>query len=216
MIATGPDRLRTRQTLLLRLIDWNNQASWTEFNEIYAGLIHNFVLKQGVQEDEARDVVQETLFSVAKAFRKGLFDPNQGSFKTWLLCVTRNRVRDHFRRRRHWPEARRGPRTDPNRTATVERVPDPRSLSPEAVWEEEWSNNVRALALENLKAKVKPKHFQIFHWRFIKRYPAGKVAKALGVSVSQVYLVTFRLKGKFQRRVRKLQRELEASPERSA
>lgn len=55
-------------------------------------------------------------------------------------------------------------------------------------------------------------HFQIFHWHVIKQQPTEKVAKALGVSKGQVYLVKYKLKGQIERLARKVRRELEASP----
>jgi RNA polymerase sigma-70 factor (ECF subfamily) len=214
MVPPRPDTLETRVSLLARLKDWDDHASWREFHDTYGRLIHNFALKQGVAEDGAKDIVQETLLSVAKAIREFQYDPQKCSFKSWLLSVTRNRITDHFRRHPREREARRATPASSIRTATVERAPDPRSLAPEDVWEEEWRNNVMELALEKLKAHVSTKHFQIFFLHVIRQQPTAKVAKALGVSIGQVYLVKHRLKGAFEKAARKLQLELEASPER--
>lgn len=212
MPAPGKDRLRTRPSLLAKLKDWDDHTSWQEFYDNYWQLIYNYVLKQGVKEDEAMDLMQETLLSVAKAFRKGLYDPKAGSFKCWLLCVTHNRVTDHFRRRRRWPEARRATRPGTTRTSSTDRVPDPRSLTREAIWEEEWRRNVMERALEILKARVRPAHFQIFHERFIKKHPTARVAKDLEVRAAQVYVITCRLTEKLEKLVSKLKRELDAGP----
>lgn len=213
MRAPRTDGLRTRPSLLARLIDWNDHASWQDFDDAYRGLIFNFAIKQGVTADEAQDVVQETMSSVAKAMRAGQYDAEKGSFRSWLLGVTYHRVSDHFRHRPRWQEARRAPSADSTRTATVERVADPRSLDPEAIWEEEWRNSVVELALKRLKARVKPKHFQIFYLREIKKQPTRTVAKALGVSSTQVYVITHRLDRKFIRATKALQRQLETCPE---
>ncbi len=214
MPAPRPDTLPTRASLLVRLKDWDDHTSWHEFHDTYSRLIHNFALKQGVAEDGAKDIVQETLLSVAKAIREFQYDPQKCSFKSWLLSVTRNRVTDHFRRHPREREARRAPAAATVRTSTIERVPDPRSLAAEDVWEEEWRRNVVELALEKLKAQVSTKHFQIFYLHVIKQQSTSKVAKALGVSVGQVYLVKHRLKGAFEKAVKRLEQELDASPER--
>ena len=215
MPVPRPDTLETRASLLARLKDWDDHTSWQEFHDTYWRLIHNFALKQGVAEDGAKDIVQETLLSVAKAIREFRYEPEKCSFKSWLLSVTRNRVTDHFRRHPREREARRAPPVSTTRTPTVERAPDPRSLTPEDVWEEEWRNNVMELALEKLKAQVSTTHFQIFYLHVLKQQPTAKVARALGVGIGQVYLVKHRLKGAFEKAVGKLQRELEAGPERS-
>src|SRR5437867_4767150 len=209
MAVPGPDPIRTRASLLARLKDWEDQASWQEFHDTYWRLIYNFALKQGIAEDEARDIVQETLLSVAKAIREFQYQPETCSFKSWLLCVTRNRVTDHFRRHPREREARRASPAETARTSTVERVPDPRSLDLEQIWDEEWRNNVVELALEKLKGQVSTKHFQIFYLHVIKQQSTAKVAKALGVSTGQIYLAKHRLKGAFKRALTKLERELD-------
>ena len=210
MSSLRPDPLATRASLLARLKDWDDQASWREFHGTYGRLIQNFALKQGVPEDGVKDIVQETLLSVAKAIREFQYDPAKCSFKSWLLGVTRHRIADHFRRHPRERDARNASPASTTRTATVERIPDPHSLAPQDVWEEEWKNNVVELALEKLKAQVSTKHFQIFYLHVIKQQPTAKAAKALGVSVGQVYLVKHRLKSAFEKSVRKLERELEA------
>lgn len=212
MPAPRSDSLRTRASLLARLKDWDDRASWQEFHDTYWRLIYNFALKQGIPEPEAKDIVQEALVSVAKAIREFQYDPAKCSFKSWLLSVTRHRVIDHFRRAsRERANLRHPSACATTRTATVERVPDPRSLTPEKVWDEEWTNNLVALALENFKTRVSAKHFQIFYLNVIKRQSTATVAKALGVSLGQVYLVKHRLKCAFEKAVKKLERELDGS-----
>lgn len=205
------DPLATRASLLARLKDWEDQASWREFHDTYGRLIHNFALKRGVPENEVPDIAQETLLSVAKAIREFHYDPETCSFKSWLLSVASHRITDHFRRHPRERDARKNSPASTTRTATVERVPDPPTLPPQDVWEEEWRNNLTELALEKLKPRVSIRHFQIFYLLVIKKQPPGKVAKALGVSVGQVYLVKHRLKGVFEKSVRKLERELDST-----
>jgi RNA polymerase sigma-70 factor (ECF subfamily) len=55
----------TRQSLLSRLKDWDNQDSWREFFNTYWRLIYEFAVKAGLKDAEAQDVVQETVLSVA-------------------------------------------------------------------------------------------------------------------------------------------------------
>lgn len=209
MTAPGSDSLATRASLLARIKETDDQASWQEFDNIYRRLIRNFALKLGVPEADVPDVVQDTLTSVARSIRDFQYDPKRSSFKTWLLKVARNRIADYFRR---LPPGGKTPPRPPAtnvRTSTVERIPDPASLDLDAVWDGEWRNMAMELALEKLKAQASTAHFQIFYLHVIKQQPAGKVAKALGVSIGQVYLVKHRLKGAFEKAVRKLEEELD-------
>ena len=60
------DLLATRWSLLVRLKDWQDQASWQEFFDLYWRLIYAVAVKAGLSDAEAQDVVQDTLLSVAR------------------------------------------------------------------------------------------------------------------------------------------------------
>src|SRR5262245_50851089 len=92
--------LPTRQSLLSRLRNWDDQESWREFFDMYWRLIHGLAMKCGLTDSEAQDVVQETMLSVAKQMPGFKYDPALGSFKGWLLQITRRRIVDQMRKRR--------------------------------------------------------------------------------------------------------------------
>ena len=88
----------TRHSLLTRLKDWDDQTSWREFFDTYWRLIYAVALKAGLSDAEAQDVVQETVLTVAK--KVGAFEAQpDGSFKGWLLQITRRRMADQFEKR---------------------------------------------------------------------------------------------------------------------
>ena len=127
----------TRQSLLARLKDWGDQASWREFFDSYWRLIHATALKAGLTESEAEEVVQEVMIAAAKKMPGFTYDPGKDSLKGWLLAVTRWKVADQFRKREKVGQPCRLPgsgetpdlRSDStSRTATVERAPDPKGI----------------------------------------------------------------------------------------
>src|ERR1700761_3154533 len=99
MAKTAGEFLPTRTTLLERLKDWRDNPSWREFFDAYWKLIYGFSLHSGLTGAEAQDVVQETMLSVAKHISAFKYDRKIGSFKRWLLNMTRWRIRDQIRRR---------------------------------------------------------------------------------------------------------------------
>src|SRR6266446_48689 len=135
--------LLTRQSLLSRLKDWDDHESWRDFFDTYWRLIYGLAVKSVPTNTEAEDVVQETLLAVAKEMPDFKYDPARGSFKGWLLEITRRRIANQVRRRLKHRHATAGPlvgeargeaprlpsrergEPDQRRTATVERVPDP-------------------------------------------------------------------------------------------
>jgi RNA polymerase sigma-70 factor (ECF subfamily) len=201
------DSLVTRASLLGRLKNWEDASSWTEFTQTYSRLIRAVAIKAGLTEAEARDAEQETLLSVAKTIHEFESNPQRGSFKSWLLNLTRWRIMDQFRRRA--PAMTSGTRGDgtPTRTPTVERVPAPDNL--EADWEIEWKRNVLETAVARVSRRVKPKHLQIFDLYSRRHWTASKVARQLGVTLVQVYIVNHRMTRLLRKEVDYLSTKLE-------
>jgi RNA polymerase sigma factor (sigma-70 family) len=149
--------------------------------------------------------VQETVLSVAKKMPEFVYDPARCSFKGWLMHVTRLRIIDQLRRRQ--PAFQQAPRgdADSRRTPTVERVPDAAAaVQQDATWDEEWERNLVDAAMERVKLRVKPEHFQIFYLSAVKGLGTGEVARMLQVSVGQVYLVRHRVAKQVKREVARL------------
>src|ERR1700758_4056110 len=114
--------LATRRSLIDRLDNWDDRQRWQEFFDTYWKLIYSAARKSGLTDAEAQEVVQETIITVAKKIGKLKYDPAVGSFKGWLLQITRWRIVDQFRKRE--PGNQKPVRSSGDRaTATIERVP---------------------------------------------------------------------------------------------
>jgi hypothetical protein len=72
---------------------------WKDFFDTYWKLIYETALKAGLTDDEAQDVVQEVIIEVARQTPKLNYDPAKGSFKAWLLHLTRWRIADKLRKK---------------------------------------------------------------------------------------------------------------------
>src|SRR5690349_11679170 len=126
----------TRRSLLDRLKNYEDKESWMEFYRLYSGLIYSVALKAGLSATEAEEVLQETCIGVAKKMPGFKYDPEIGSFKSWLLHTTRWRIADQFKKRRPQNTAVKDSyrtRTR-DRTATIERIPDPAGFNLEKIW----------------------------------------------------------------------------------
>jgi len=99
MPAHRDDSIATRASLLGRLKNWEDQESWEEFADTYSRLILGVAIQAGLTEAEAKDVEQETLLRVAQTIHEFESSPERGSFKSWLLTLTRWRIVDQFRKR---------------------------------------------------------------------------------------------------------------------
>ena len=197
--------LATRRSLVDRLANWDDQRRWQDFFDTYWKLIYSAARKSGLTDSEAQEVVQETVITVAKKIDKLHYDPALGSFKGWLLQITRWRIADQFRKRDSMQTQREHPEED-RKTATIERLPDLNVVDLDVLWEREWQENLFDAAIARVKKKVDPKQFQIFDCYVRKEWPAQKVAAQLRVSVGQVYLTRHRVSALIKKEVKTLER----------
>jgi len=197
--------IATRRSLVDRLANWDDQRRWQEFFDTYWKLIYSAARKSGLADAEAQEVVQETVITVAKNIDRLKYDPAIGSFKGWLLQITRWRISDQFRKRE--PEGVKRPNLqDDSCTATIDRVPDSRIVDLDAVWETGWKENLLEAAIARVKRKIDPKQFQIFDCYVRKEWPAQKVAERLRVSVGQVYLARHRVAALLKKEIKTLEK----------
>ncbi len=211
----GGDLIPTRESLLSRLKDWRDDASWQEFFDTYWRLIYGVARKAGLSDAEAQDIVQETVFSVARKIEGFRYDPKVCSFKTWMLNLTRWRIINQFKRRER-ENAGQTPRLSgsggmpdrpSDRTDALERIADPAGCDLDAIWDAEWEKNLLAAALERVKRQVAPEQFQIFDLACLEGWPVRKVTQTLGVSAGRVYLAKHRVGRLLRREIKKLEGE---------
>jgi RNA polymerase sigma factor (sigma-70 family) len=198
----------TRATLLQRLKDWQDRSSWQEFFDTYWKLIYGVARKAGMTVVEAQDVVQETMVSVARHMPTFKYDPALGSFKGWLLNMTRWRIIDQVRKRGAPGAHRPLSGADTTGTGTVEQVMDPASQRLDQVWDEEWEKTLFEAAVAKVKHHVDPQKYQLFEFYVIKEWPAEKVAESFGVPVEHVYLAKHRISEILKKEVGRLEKEM--------
>jgi RNA polymerase sigma factor (sigma-70 family) len=182
----------TRASLIARLKNWQDQSSWEDFFETYWRLIFGVAMKRGLTNSEAQDVVQETMISVAKHMPAFQYDPAIGSFKGWLLNMTRWRIADQLRKR-----TSASPRLELNGES---------SSDMEKIWDDEWERNLLELATVKARRHLDPKQYLIFDYYVNKGWEAERVASALSVSINQVYLAKHRVTEAIREEVERLKK----------
>ena len=204
---TDDDSIATRASLLDRLKDREDQASWQEFFDTYWLLIYRVAKKAGLTDAEAQDIVQETVIAMANKLPGFIYDPKVCSFKTWMLRLTRWRIIDTLRKR--LPQS--APAADSNGTATsaLDRIPDESSLKLDAVWDEEWEKSLLSAALQRVKPHLKPEHYQIFDLCALRQLPVSQVAEIMGVSAARIYLIKHRVAALLKQEIKALRTKSE-------
>ena len=198
--------LPTRPSLLFRLRDWEDAASWSEFNRLYRKLVHGYAERSGLTHAEAEDVTQDVFKRVAETIHEFESQPERGSFRRWLMNLTRWRIADKFRDRSAagWQAPNRHESDD--RTSTVERIPD--RDGDEMEWDSQWRQHVLEAALERIARRTKPRHFQVFDLYVRRQWPVLRVSRELGINPASVYVIGHRLTKQLKQEVSRLQAQL--------
>jgi RNA polymerase sigma-70 factor (ECF subfamily) len=198
MLSLVDEQSGTNSSLLRQIKSLSNAPGWMLFYQTYGPLIERFALKSGLNAAESQDVVQNTMIQVSKAITDFTYDRARGSFKSWLFNNAKWRIVDILRAR-------------PKGTVDLQRssqgavgAPGPESWEPgvsvfERIWDDEWEDQLKRDALEEVRKKVSGVHFQIFCLYVLEGLPAAKVAEMVGVRVAQVHLIRTRV-GRLVRR----------------
>lgn len=194
------DLIPTRKSLLVRLKDLGDDESWRLFFETYWGLIYRAALRAGLSHSEAEDVVQETVIAVAKYIPKFNYDPEKGSFKTYLLRMTGWRISGQFRKR--MPAAQLLNEQDGENGFETGSVPAWPAV--ESLWEQEWEGNLLRAAVDRVKSRVDGKQYQIFDLNVNQGWPVAKVAQDLNVTRARVYVAKHQISKMLRKEIERL------------
>ncbi len=172
----------TQMSLIGQLHNWQDKRSWNEFYRKYHMLVYSVARKAGLSETEAWDAVQETFVTIARQSLKGVYDPAQGSFKSWLLHVAHWRINDQLRKR-----------SPQHENEGLSNMPTLDDHNFDSLWQREWQQNLLRAAITRIKQKVSPRQFQIFDFHVLQGMPTDEVARKLGVNPALIYLAKHRV-----------------------
>lgn len=159
-------------------------------------------MRAGLTDVEAQEAVQETLLSVAKRIAGFDYDPAMGSFKGWLLQITRRRIVDQMRKRRNpgGPAGDDGP-------LPVEQLPDPSAGRLESLWNEEWHQALLDMARSLVRRRVGEGQYRMFDLYVLQQLPMKTVTRTLRVNAAQVYMAKYRITRLLRKELQTLEEE---------
>lgn len=199
--------LPTRRSLLDRLRDAGDHASWEDFHRTYRGLLRGVARRAGLNEHEAEEAVQDTLIAVAKKLPEFRYEPGKDSFKGWLLQIVRWKVADQFRKRKDGPGSA-APGEDAGSASHPVMAPGFQAPEEfEAIWDAEWAQHLLTQALARVKRQVNPEHYALYHLHVIQGLSPAETARALGVALPTVYLAKLRVGRRLREELRRLEAE---------
>src|SRR5262245_20751060 len=95
----------TSFSLLQRLRERPDDASWRGLVELYTPLLADWLRRHRLQASDTDDLVQEVLAVVVRELPHFEHIRRAGAFSRWLRTILANRLRQFWRNRQAWPPA---------------------------------------------------------------------------------------------------------------
>ncbi|HZT80202.1 MAG TPA: sigma-70 family RNA polymerase sigma factor [Gemmataceae bacterium] len=184
----GPASSRTPRSLLERLRA-DDAAAWDRLVRLYAPLVLHWCRRDGLQDEDAADVFQEVFQAVAAHVADFRRERPGDTFRGWLRTITRNKVRDHFRRRARQPAGEGG--TDALRR--LARLPAPPPVEEAGATSPPEERGLFAAALGLIRLEFAPRTWQAFWATAVEGRPTKDVAAELGMTQGAVRVAKSRV-----------------------
>jgi RNA polymerase sigma-70 factor (ECF subfamily) len=94
----------TSASLINRVRDLDPEA-WQRLSELYGPVVYHWARQAGLRSSDATDVGQEVFRTVASRITTFRREQAGDSFRGWLWGITRNKLKEHNRRRAADPRA---------------------------------------------------------------------------------------------------------------
>jgi len=189
-----PGEHPTASTSLLRGVQKMDGAAWGRLVDTFGGIVYRWCRSSGLRPDDAADVVQEVFVSVARGIDRFERQKPVGSFRSWLATITRNQVRDHFRRQAGREQARGGT----GAIVALERHAEQfdSTICPESI-----RGSIVQRVLESLRGEFDPKTWTAFWMTTVEGRTTADAAEATGLSAASVYQAKSRILRKLRGRL---------------
>ena len=168
-------------TLLAR-VRANDAEGWERLTDLYGPLVYHWCRKSGFQAADAADIVQEVFCSVANGISDFQKERPSDTFRGWLWTITRNKIRDHFRRQAGEVEAVGG--TDAQ--LRLAEIPDPWSENTTDADDRSEIGNLFCRALSLVQAEFRDRTWEAFWRTTMDGQETADVAVELGISENAV------------------------------
>jgi len=193
------DPASTRPSLLIRIRDPGDAEAWVQFVALYGPLIYQFARRQGLQDADAADLTQIVLQAVGDGVKQFNYDPQRGTFRSWLFKVVRNQL-SKLRM-----SQRRSVRSDGD-SGTHRMLADlPDEAESSGLWDREYERRLFLWAAERVKARCDSVTWQAFWQTAVEGRSGQEVAESLGMSVGTVYTSKSRILDRIRNEIQQSQ-----------
>lgn len=191
---------QTNEFLIQRVRDCTAHGAWREFFDLYWRFIMRYAQKQGLNEHDAEEVLQETMAFLMESLRDFEYDKAKGRFRQYLLAIVHRKCQEQ--RRGGWRQM-----------AAMDKLADNITLPPEpptpVQGEEELLMAVlKEEALLRVRERVTPDNFSIFVDLMRGDRTVAELAKLHDKNANSIYQIQNRCLRYFEQELSELRRKL--------
>ena len=193
----------TKQTLLMRAKDKNDQKAWEDFVYYYKEFIKVLLLYFKVPESDRDDLTQVILLKIWHNLQNHNYNSEKARFRTWLHTVVKKQVYDFYHKKKSLDKIEVYDPED-----IYERRLSSQDNRLEKVIDQEWRIYISNLAMENTKKAFSGKAIKVFEM-YLDEISISDIAKSLDIEESSVYKLKKRVEEQLIREVKNLKQFIE-------
>ena len=171
----------TRSSLLQRASQ-RDALAWGELVDLYGPLVAHWCRRSSLDVHATADCVQDVFAAVAVALDQFSPQRESGSFRAWLWTITRNKLRDHFRRDIRSAVATGGSTA----MGLMQQVIDPSAVPDEEPTGDLQLQQLTSRALSQVQSEFESRTWQAFWRSVVDGIATGEVARELEMSEATV------------------------------
>jgi RNA polymerase sigma-70 factor (ECF subfamily) len=170
-VLSGLEGSGSISSSLLSWVRARDPNAWERLSSLYGPLVYSWARRQGLQDADAADVVQDVFATVAARIDDFRRDAPGATFRGWLWVIARNKLGDHFRRAAR-PQAAGG-------TEAQERFQQVCAPSADSV---ELPSSLVQAALQILRTEFEDRTWQAFWRSAVDGHATADIAHDLGMT----------------------------------
>lgn len=184
----------TNHSLIARVQDLDDGASWTEFLGIYQPVVFRMARKRGLQDADSHDVVQQVFVSISRAIERWEESPDKPPFRAWLATIARNAITNSLTRR---------PRDAASGSSSVIDLLNAQPVAAETSAEirAEAKKEFVRWAAEQIHGEFTTDTWDVFWRTAIEGQPIADVVKTTGRTAGSIYVIRYRVIARLKEKI---------------
>ena len=201
-----PEFPETDYSLIDRVKDMRDGASWLDFMRIYQPVVYRLARRRGMQDADAHDIVQQVFASISRSLAEWKPAKDQPPFRAWLTTIARNAITTALTRRR--PDQGTGSSSVAD---VLERLPNAEQTNAELIMEAR--REIVRWAAEQIRPEFTELTWDMFWKTAMQEVSVAEVSKSTGRSIGAIYVTRHRVLSRLKEKIAEVSNQWEPTEE---